>query len=356
MHRHGTILVIADTSKPAFDLAFMRYSTYHLEGGRLSDDSARQLADTIARALRALAQAEQVDSPIFELFPGYSASMPPEVAPRTRGGHGVPERMRRQLLEATKHPDLSSRLVALREVEQAVLGLATPDPVLVSDLLIAYRDASAWSEVVRLADALPTSLRERPLVRQQLAMALNRRNGPGDRERAIALLEDLASKREDSEVLGLLGRIHKDLYRETNDPAHLDRAIDAYRRGHRATSDDYYPGVNLATLLWTKGTPPAREELAEILPELQVMLDRQAASGRVDYWNVATRIEIACLSGAWERARALVLEARLRAPAPWMAETTAANLRLLARSGGAQEKRQLHEIAAMLVEGTGGAP
>ena len=53
------------------------------------------------------------------------------------------------------------------------------------------------------------------MVQQQWALDLNRRNSPGDRDKAVKLLETLISTNgPDPETLGILGRIYKDRYRE----------------------------------------------------------------------------------------------------------------------------------------------
>jgi len=81
--------------------------------------------------------------------------------------------------------------------------------------MLSFRDVSAWDEMVGLADEFPDHLRANVLVRQQTALALNRRNQPGDRDRARQTLEGLVQEKgADPETLGILGRVHKDRYRE----------------------------------------------------------------------------------------------------------------------------------------------
>jgi hypothetical protein len=62
----------------------------------------------------------------------------------------------------------------------------------------------------------------------------------------------------DPETLGILGRVHKDRYKELKKngdimaSAALDDAIDAYTKGFISDPRDYYPGVNAVTILGDK--------------------------------------------------------------------------------------------------------
>ena len=76
-----------------------------------------------------------------------------------------------------------------------------------------------------------------------------------------------------SETLGLIGRIHKDEWKEAVKAddmlaaiGHLDQAINAYRRGYMADQRDAYPGINLLTLLESQGEKESLEEKDRLLP------------------------------------------------------------------------------------------
>jgi hypothetical protein len=57
--------------------------------------------------------------------------------------------------------------------------------------MLSFRDVSAWDQMVRLSDEFSDHLKSNVMVRQQRALALNRRNQPGDREQAQQILESL---------------------------------------------------------------------------------------------------------------------------------------------------------------------
>ena len=52
------------------------------------------------------------------------------------------------------------------------------------------------------------------MVRQQLAIAYNRRNGQGDRESLDYLRQIVKDHGEDTKTLGIMGRVYRDKYLE----------------------------------------------------------------------------------------------------------------------------------------------
>ena len=232
-----------------------------------------------------------------------------------------------RLVEARGLPRLDG-LVQLQDIEREANESRALNSSVAKDLFLAYRDAGSWQDVVRCYDQLPPQIRREAFFIQQAAMALNRRNQPGDRSRATAMLQSLlADQGASAETCGLLGRIYKDAFAETHDKLDLERAITAYRQGVLAEPDDYYVEVNLINLLSLKDDADARQEMIERLPPLRAKLQKRFASGPVDYWEVATLFELAVLARDWPDARSLAAEARARAPTPWMLESTALQIR-----------------------------
>ena len=126
--------------------------------------------------------------------------------------------------------------------------------------MLTFRRVEAWDEMVKLCKSFSTQLRESYMVKQQEAFARNRRNNPGDIQEAEKLLESALNKYgEDPETLGILGRVYKDMYKDAKkrnsitSTTLLDKSIDAYTRGFYSEPSDYYPGVNVITLLLEKG-------------------------------------------------------------------------------------------------------
>ena len=184
---------------------------------------------------------------------------------------------------------------------------------------------------------LPKIVGKAIAVREQFAFALNRRNGEGDRERAVTTLQEIIEKHGVSpETCGILGRVFKD--RSAADEkagkpnrarANLDEAIRWYRRGFEVDPSDYYPGINAATLLFIKGDDESLAELKQITPAVSFAVARRGGISSNDYWDVATVLEAAVLDEDWVHAqrgaeRLCVIDAP-----KWCRESTVENLRLI---------------------------
>ena len=115
------------------------------------------------------------------------------------------------MVSARTKPSDAERLAALQEIQQTLGDLKCPKRILVDLMLSVSYDALEFVH----SDEFPDHLKSNVMVQQQRALALNRRNGPGDRDEAQLILEKLVKENGvDPETLGLLGRVHKDRYKE----------------------------------------------------------------------------------------------------------------------------------------------
>jgi hypothetical protein len=329
---HATILIFAAIGTLPFDVAPIRSLPYKVKkDGRFGKRAAAELRTALADRLKYAKRSQDLDSPLFELLPKYpGVSLAHEATEtfrdRTRAASALTERMRAAVRAGDK--------AQLRTIEQTVGDFTTASPELPVDLLLAYRDVSAWGDMVRCVEAMPAPTRDVVTVREQYALALNRRNEPGDRQRAIEILQEVVDRYGASpETSGILGRCWKDAWDTGTDPDEkalaLDRAIDAYGEGFEADPRDYYPGINLATLLLNRGTPSDLERLDELVPVVQFAVGRRGGLSSRDYWDRATVLELAVIGSdeaTASRAKASLL---VDAPPGWMRETTARNLQLL---------------------------
>jgi hypothetical protein len=71
--------------------------------------------------------------------------------------------------------------------------------------------------------------------------------------------------------------------------------------------------------------------------EMQRAMERRIATGKRDYWDYATRLELAVLAKDGPGAQEALANALAAVREPWEPETTAGNLRLI---GEARERRQ----------------
>jgi tetratricopeptide (TPR) repeat protein len=332
-----TVPIFAALQPLPFDVAPMRALGYALEKGALTEAGASALREGIAERLKHAIHGETTqDSPIFRLIPGFPGiDLPHEATESFQRRIRMEEGVRDALALAAAQP-AEERTAALRAVEQDLGPIKTMPATLQIDLLLAYRDATAWDEMVRLCEGLPDHVQRNVMVRQQWALALNRRNGPADRNKALAILKKLEEEQgADPETLGILGRIHKDRYREAKQAGSpmaagaLDEAIQAYARGFESDPRDYYPGVNAVTLLVEKGDSDAMAKARRLVPVVRFAVERRGGDSSSDYWDLATVVELACVDRDWATASAVLPRALAATSLAWNLETTRDNLVLL---------------------------
>ena len=329
------LLFAADGTRLPFDVGPLRTLRYRLGlDGRPADVAGD--AASLTKLLAAIKQGD-VDSPVYQLVEGF-----PDIQ------HIKTDVFRDQMeysaqikdeLAAARGLKADARVAATRAIEQGLGALDRVESGVLVDLLLSYRAATAWKEMIRLAGAMPEPLRRSTLVQEQLAIALNR---DGDGAKAEQVLLDLIGTRgPSSEAYGLLGRLYKDRFEGATQQGEkilarglLDKAIEAYLKGFETDWRDAYPGINAATLMTLRAPPDPR--LGALLPVVRYAVERKIASGKPDYWDHATMLELAVLAkdegGAFDalgNAAAAIRE-------PWEPETTARNLRLI---GKAREAR-----------------
>jgi hypothetical protein len=356
---YTTVPIFAAIHPIPFDVGLVRAIPYTLENGKLTDEGAAKLkADLSARLGEAVRGAASQDSPIYQLLPKFPVvNLPHEITEIFQEEVQHSEEFRKKLADARSAGSNQERLTALRQIQTDLGDLpATQNDALV-DLMLSYRDVSAWDDMVKLSAAFPDRLSSNVMVRQQRALALNRRNAPGDRDDAIQVLQKLiGEKGGDPETLGILGRVHKDRYVELNKAgdimasAALDDAIEAYTKGFESDSRDYYPGVNAVNLLVQKGDEDAMKEVNRLMPLVNFALIRRGGLNAKDYWDLATVLEMSAIAGDWTLAGRALPKALAAAKASWNIETTMKNLNLLreAREKEGQVPPQLDQILAQM--------
>src|SRR5215469_1708588 len=350
-----TVPILANVSALPFDVALVRAVPYQLENGKLTETSAQQLRTELAKRLRAAIDGVAVnDSPLFQLisrFPGIE--LPDDVTETFKERLQCLEEFRETLATARSQPTREGKRDALLKIQSDLGDLKVVPRSMLIELMSSFRDAEAFEELVALYNAFPDYLKDYVVAKQQFALALNRRNQPGDREKALGILDELLKNRgADSETLGIKGRIHKDIYKEAARAkkitaiAALDDAISAYTKGFEADPRDYYPGVNAISLLIQKGDAEALKEVERLLPLANFAVARRGGATSVDYWDLATVLELACIGEDWATANRVIAKAVLAATDSFKTATTLDNLRLLkkARERAGREVTELDDI------------
>jgi MAP3K TRAFs-binding domain len=332
---YTTVLLFAEGGRLAFDVAPLRAVPYRLDSsGRPAE------ADAVRQALTERlieARERSTDSPVFQLVEGLQT---PQIdhtktdvfRDRVRYSAEIKER-----LAVARDEDAA----AVRAVEESLGPLEDVEAGVVVDLLLSYRAVESWNDMIRLVDEMPAPLAGTVLVQEQLGFALNR---AGESKRAERVLRTVLERQgPSSETLGILGRVYKDRWQaavERGDDAlargALEQAITTYLAGFEADWRDAYPGINAVTLMEIRDPPDPRRD--RLLPVVSYAVERRIASGQSDYWDLATRLELAVLARDEATGRAALADALARVRESWEPATTANNLRLIREARAARHE------------------
>jgi len=321
-----TVLLFAEGhGRLPFDVAQLRAYPYSIGRNGKPNKVERDQAALSDRLRSAIGNSDK-DSPLYQLLDDY-----PDI------DHAKTDvfRERVQIEEATKGSLAEAREIgatAVRKIELEQGRIQNASAGVAIDLLLSYRAVGSWSDMTRLFLELDPVLQKTALVREQYGFALNR---SGERARSKKVLSDLIDERgPSSETNGILGRVHKDDWQDAvargdqhAAEGHLRQAIKTYIAGFEDDWRDAYPGINALTLLRIAGRD---EEYAELRQVVGYAVTRKMAAGEIDYWDLATILELAVLDRSETDARRVLPDALIAIREKWEAASTADNLRLLA--------------------------
>ena len=342
----STVLLFAEGGRLPFDVGLLRALPYQLtpEGVPANAEEIKiALVNRLVEVHKAAQDMPLTDSPVYQLVEGF-----PDIA------HIKTDVFRDRVqysaeIKAKLAVARGQSVDALRDLEKELGNINDLESGVSVDLFLAYRDKKAWQEMIDLAKKMARPLAATVLVQEQLAFALNRL---GRSEEAEQTLKELLERRgPSSETLGLLGRVYKDRWENAvkqgdrfRARGEMNKAIDAYLRGFEADWRDAFPGINAVTLMEIKEPPDPRREA--IIPVVTYAVERRIASGKPDYWDHATLLELAVLAKDEQKAGDALGASLASLRAGWEAETTARNLRLIreAREARQEDVTWLKEI------------
>ena len=332
--RHGvragsTALVFAEGAGPLpFDVALLRGLPYQLgtdgKPSRLEADRAALVARL--KAARELA----TDSPVYQMVEGF-----PDIQRLKtdvfRDRVDYSRQMKDRLRDARKLGSDAVRAIE-NELAASPTWAADTEAAILVDLYLSYRAVKDWNAMIALAAEMPAPLAATTMVQEQLGFALNRAGKPDDAEAVLtAVIERHGAS---SETCGLLGRVYKDRWEAALRAGEtfaakgwLSKAIDTYLQGFEADWRDAYPGVNAVTLMELKEPPDPRR--SRLIPVVAYAVERRVSAGQPDYWDHATRLELAVLGRDEETAADALANALAAVREKWEPESTAKNLRLI---------------------------
>jgi hypothetical protein len=348
----STVLIYAESGGHLpFDLSPMRALPYRInsEGTIEGNNVKATLVKRLEEAKRA--QSAGIDSPLFQLVEGYP-NIDHTKTDVFRDHVAYSAQMKQKLAVARKQGIDKIRALDKQELSGNIGDL---EAGVIVDLFLSYRSVKGWVDMINLVDKIPPPLAATAMIQEQLAFALNRQASELKepertilRERAEKVLLDLLERRgPHPETYGILGRIYKDQWEETvkagDDfaaPGLLKKALEAYLHGFEADWRDAYPGINAVTLMEIKDPPDPRRN--DLLPVVTYSVERKIASGKPDYWDYATCLELAVLKKDENLAKSALSDALASIREQFEPETTARNLKIIRE---ARERRKKPSLA-----------
>jgi hypothetical protein len=330
-----TVMTMAGQSGLPFDVAGLRVLPYSLDAAGSPVDAA-DAGTALADLLRSCIAKEFVDSPIYQLVDGLRP--PPIDRERTdlfRERTAATEKTKAELAAARASADPA----AVAAVADRIGPASSLEANVALDLLLSYRAVGACQKMIDVIQALDASLSRTALVRELLAFAQNKLGLT--REAEETLNQIIAVQGPSSETNGLLGSVYKGRWEKAvsvNDglaaKTYLRKAIAAYVAGFETDWRDPYPGVNALTLMEIAGD----DRKDGLLPVVRYASERRLAlkGQAADYWDYATRFEIAVLEDNSPVAEDMLGQALSVASESWQLKTTRKNVKVIATARAAR--------------------
>uniref|UniRef100_A0AAR2IQQ9 mitogen-activated protein kinase kinase kinase n=1 Tax=Pygocentrus nattereri TaxID=42514 RepID=A0AAR2IQQ9_PYGNA len=183
----------------------------------------------------------------------------------------------------------------LGRIQQRLDNVECLSADIVINLLLSYRDIQDYESIIKLVETLeklPTfDPVAHPHVQFHYAFALNRRNQPGDRQKALDIMLPLVESEEQvaSDIYCLVGRIYKDKFLDSHfaDTESRDSSIQWFRRGFES-EPTLHSGINYAVLLLAAGHQfDSSFELRKVGVKLSSLLGKKGSLDKLQsYWDV----------------------------------------------------------------------
>ncbi|XP_067428363.1 mitogen-activated protein kinase kinase kinase 5 isoform X1 [Thunnus thynnus] len=183
----------------------------------------------------------------------------------------------------------------LSRIQQRLDNVECLSVDIVINLLLTYRDIQDYESVVKLVETLeklPTfDPVAHPHVKFHYAFALNRRNLPGDRQKALDIMLPLVEGEEQvaSDIYCLVGRIYKDMFLESHftDTQSRDSGTHWFKKGFES-EPTLHSGINYAVLLLAAGHQfDTSFELRKVGVKLSSLLGKKGSLDKLQsYWDV----------------------------------------------------------------------
>ncbi|KAF0875710.1 M3K6 kinase, partial [Crocuta crocuta] len=205
------------------------------------------------------------------------------------------ETMRQDIRQARERFSGQQLRQELARLQRRLDSVELLSPDIIMNLLLSYRDVQDYSAIIELVEtlqALPTcDVAQQHNVCFHYTFALNRRNRPGDREKALAVLLPLVQGEGSvaPDLYCMCGRVYKDMFFSSGfqEAGHREQAYHWYRKAFDM-EPSLHSGINAAVLLIAAGQRfEDSEELQLIGMKLGCLLARKGCVEKMQYyWDV----------------------------------------------------------------------
>ncbi|KAJ6663373.1 hypothetical protein lerEdw1_009452 [Lerista edwardsae] len=215
------------------------------------------------------------------------------------------EMIRRDIRRARERYSGEQLSRELTSIQQRLDNVECLSLDIVMNFLLSYRDAQDCDAIITLVDtlqALPTcNIAEQHNICFHYAFALDRRNQPGDREKALSVLLPLVEKPEGAapDLYCMCGRIYKDMFIDSGftDAEKRDQAFHWYHKAF-LTEPSLHAGINSVVLLMAAGHQFENSmHLRQIGMKLSCIFGRKGCLEKMHYWDVGFYLGTSILAG-----------------------------------------------------------
>ncbi|KAI4897447.1 hypothetical protein NFI96_022307 [Prochilodus magdalenae] len=207
----------------------------------------------------------------------------------------IHESIRREIRMARERFSGEALSQELGRIQKRLDTVELLSPDIVMSLLLSYRDIQDYESVINFVETLNNlpmcMVAAQPNIKFQYIFALNRRNRPGDRTKALSVILPLVESAEPvaSDVYCLCGRIYKDMFLSSvfMDTHSRDQACYWYGKAFEM-EPSLHSGINYVILLMAAGHEfDTSIELRKIGVTLSSLLGRKGSLEKMqDYWDV----------------------------------------------------------------------
>lgn len=300
LKKYSTIIIKEGkgSGKIPFDIGHNRTLTYEHLGNEISRKEAERCIMELRDLIRVIVASPITDSPLYSYIPKITQP------------HLDDE-------------DLESIISALRNSENSIFAL--------TEKAKACMRNNQFSEAADIWGTLSEKVENELYYIQQQALCTYKSKHPSEHmalTNALAIISKISTE-ADVETLGILGAIHKRLWKLTRDACHLDAAIECYRKGW-TLFEDYYTGENYATCMLEMSRKEIGEESiyykigAKKVFEriIEILLNQINEDEQEDLmWKYATLSNAYLACDYKQQAKSFQEKFIEQAPAPWQEES-----------------------------------